>query len=95
MRDHDKQLMSIQRIYPNGRKMFLKDCPASGLYCSIGKPVDETVVVAEGWATGMSIYLATGLAVAVAFSSGNLGNVAGLMRGKYPDCVIVIAPDND
>ena len=95
MRDVEKQLSSVQIIQPDGKKLFMKGCPVSGCYFAIGEPVDKTLVIDEGWATGMSIHLATGLAVAVAFSSGNLGNVARLMREKYPEFEIVLAPDND
>ena len=95
MRNVDKQLSSVQIIQPDGKKLFLKGCAVSGCYCSIGKPIKNTLVIVEGWATGMSIHLATGLAVAVTFSSGNLPKVAALMREKYPDFEIVLAPDND
>ena len=95
MRNVDKQLSSVQIIQPDGKKLFLKGCPVSGCYFAIGEPIDKTLVIAEGWATGMSIHLATGLAVVVAFSSGNLPKVAGLMRERRPGFEIVIAPDND
>ena len=95
MRNVDKQLSSVQIIQPDGKKLFLKGCSVSGCYFAVGAPVDKTLVIAEGWATGMSIHLATGLAVVVAFSSGNLPKVAGLMRERRPGFEIVIAPDND
>lgn len=95
MYDAEEQLSSVQRIRPNGAKLFLKNCTVSGCYFMIGKPVENFLVLCEGWATGMSIHDATGLTVVVAFSSGNLGRVARLMSEKYPNCVIVLAPDND
>jgi hypothetical protein len=95
MRDADRQLVSIQTINKGGRKLFLKGCPTSGLYHAIGKPKDNTLIVCEGWATGQSIHMATRLAVAVAFSSGNLNNVAQILKEKNPGYKIVIAPDND
>jgi len=91
----DQQISSIQRIKPDGEKRFLKGCSASGCYFQIGELSSHTLVIVEGWATGMSIQEATGFAVVVAFSSGNLAKVTGLMRSKRPDSKIVIAPDND
>jgi hypothetical protein len=100
MYNADKKLTCIQKIDPDPKpgekeKKFEYGCQAKGCYYPIGKPTDSTLVIVEGWATGKSIHLATGLAVAVAFSSGNLPNVARLMRENHPDFEIVLAPDND
>jgi len=53
------------------------------------------VVIAEGFATAATIREATGLAVAVAFDSGNLLEVARAFRERDPQRPIVIAADND
>ena len=52
-------------------------------------------MVCEGYATGVSIHEATGHAVAVAFTSGNLEAVALALRAKYPDLKIIVAADDD
>lgn len=93
--DADKQLITMLRIFPNGDKRFLSGTIAKGAYCPIGKPTDGTLYICEGWATGMSIRAATGHAVAVAFSSGNLGEVARIMRQRFPYITLIIAADND
>ena len=100
MYDADRKLTCIQKIDPDPKpgkksKMFEYGCQAKDCYYPIGKPTDNTLVIVEGWATGQSINMATGLAVAVAFSSDNLGNVARIMREKHPNFAIVLAPDND
>jgi hypothetical protein len=51
--------------------------------------------VTEGYATGRTLERATGLPVAVAFTSGNLGHVVQDYRKRFPDLHIVIAGDND
>jgi len=94
--DSEKKICTIQTISPDGsKKLFLKESIARGAYYSIGKPTDGVLYICEGWATGKSIHAATGHAVAVAFSSGNLGEVARIMRDKFPDITLVIAADND
>lgn len=93
--DAEKQLCTVLRIYPNGKKLFLSGTIAKGAYYAVGKPTDGVLYICEGWATGMSIHAATGHAVAVAFSSSNLGEVAKLMREKFPEITLVIAADND
>jgi len=49
----------------------------------------------EGYATGASIYQATGHAVVIAFDSGNLLPTAQIIRSKYPDKKIIFAADDD
>ena len=43
----------------------------------------------------MSLHLATGWRVVVAFNAGNLVSVAKAIRAKYPEAEIVIGADND
>ncbi len=95
MRDTGGQLWNVQSIAPNGEKRFLKSGRTKGLYCAIGR-ADATLCVTEGYATGASVYEATGYAVAVAFSASNLRPVAEVLRGKLgPDVQIIIAGDHD
>lgn len=94
MRDADGGLHSLQYIRPNGKKRFLRGGRIKGCFATVGI-LDEHILICEGWATGASLLEATGLGVVVAFSAGNLGNVARLMRGKYPDSRITICADND
>ncbi len=88
------ELHSLQTIGPNGEKLFLSGGRVKGSYYSIGKP-DGVLCIAEGYATGATVHQATGYAVAIAFSAGNLEPVATALRGKFPQARIVIAGDND
>jgi len=94
MRDAAGKLHSLQRIAPDGNKLFLKGGRVDGCYFAIGKPTDVLYIV-EGYATGASIHEATGCAVAVAFNAGNLEAVAKALREKLPDIRIVICADDD
>lgn len=89
-------LVGLQRIRPDGTKLFLKGTPAGGAYTVLGKPTKTgPVVICEGWATGVSIQMATGYCVVVAFNAGNLAPVAQKIRAALPDAVLVIAADDD
>ena len=94
MRDASGALHSLQTIGTDGSKRFLSGGRVTGCYFGIGKP-DGTLCIAEGYATGASIFEATGYAVAVAFNAGNLDAVARELRGKYPDMRIIVCADDD
>lgn len=91
------QLVSLQWIQPDGEKMFMTGTPKKGAYFYIGKRRDKTDVIAivEGYATGASVYMATGWPVFVAFDAGNLEAVALQVRQKYETARIVICADKD
>jgi putative DNA primase/helicase len=91
-------LMNIQRISPDGKKLFGKGGRAMRTRTTIGVEAFKktgTLYIVEGWVTGWTVYHVTGEAVVVAFSAGNLHHVAVAMREKYPKATIIIAADND
>lgn len=93
----DKEAHSLQFISGEGEKRFLSGGKISGNYFPMGqikKPTDK-FYIGEGYATCMTIYQATGYAVACAFNCGNLLPVARAMRAKFGDAEIIIAADND
>ncbi len=93
MRD-GAELHSLQFITPESDKRFLTGGRVQGCYFAIGKP-DTVLCIAEGFATGASIFEATGYPVAVAFNAGNLEPVAKSMRGKFPDLRLILCADDD
>lgn len=101
--DADGKLMSLQRILPDKPKdgpdkPFLAGGKASGGYFHIPAKdgaKDGTLLICEGYATGASLAVATGNAVLVAFSAGNLEAVAKMARAKFPARMIVICGDYD
>lgn len=94
LRDVDGTLHSLQFIGVDGRKTFLTGGRKRGCYHAIGRPA-AALCICEGYATGATIYQATGNATAVAFDAGNLQPVAKALRQKFPRLVLVIAADND
>ena len=94
MRDAAGTLHSLQTIAPDGSKRFLAGGRVHGCYCAMGQ-VGTVLVIAEGFATAASIHMATGLAVATAFSASNVAPVARALRQKYPGLPLVLAADDD
>lgn len=94
MRDATGKLWSLAAIAPDGRKDFLSGGRKRGCYYAMGVLVD-TLCITEGFATGVSVYEATGYAVAVAFDCGNLLPVALELRAKYPTIRIILCADDD
>ena len=94
LRDTAGVLHSLQTITPDGDKRFHPGGQVKGCYHSIGAPAG-VLIVCEGYATGASIYEATGEAVAVAFNAGNLMPVATALHKKYPALAIILAADDD
>jgi putative DNA primase/helicase len=94
------EISGMQGIYPTpqGDKPFTKMFPSGckkGIFTIGDVSASNVIVIAEGVATGASIYEATGYAVLVAFDAGNMIAVAPIIRKKYPDAVILIAEDHD
>lgn len=94
MRDSHGQLTSLQFIAADGRKTFLPGGRKRGCYHAIGK-VRGLLCICEGYATGATVFQATGYATAVAFDAGNLKPVAMAIRSKFPELAMVVCADND
>lgn len=94
MRDSAGIIHSLQFIDNNSNKRFLSGGKKKGSYFAIGESLN-TFCICEGYATGASLFEATGLSIVVAFDAGNLMPVARSLRQKFPDAEITICADND
>lgn len=94
LRDIAGTLHGIQFISSDGNKKFKTGTKKEGCFHGIGKP-DNQICICEGYATGASIYEATGKAVAIAFDAGNLKTVAEIFRQKYSSMEIIMCSDDD
>lgn len=96
LRDVDGVLHSLQSIDGNGNKRFYPGGRVAGCFCSIGSMEEARVIcIAEGFATGASVYESTGYPTVIAFNCGNLIAVAEAIRAKYPNAKIVLCADDD
>ena len=87
-------IISRQTINKEGDKYFLKDGQTKGGYFDFGETT-ENIVICEGFATGASIFEATGYRVRCGFNCGNLKEVAITSKEEYPKAHIIIAGDDD
>lgn len=86
-----RDLMSVQRISPDGEKLFWKDAPMKAAGYAIERPGASLTVVCEGLATGLALFGASPLTrVLVQFSAGNLASAPVPKLG-----MVVVAADND
>jgi len=86
---------NIQTIHPDGTKMYLKDGKKRGLMHVIEGDPKGPMIISEGYSTGQSLHMASGLTVVVALDSGNIAPVAEALHKKHPDRALVIAADDD
>lgn len=99
----DRDLRGLQLISPEGQKRFLPGMEKNGNFhlitgenTSAEKDLGQgEILLAEGYATGASLHLATEKPVAVAFDAGNLEPVAMKLREKFPNAAITVCADND
>lgn len=92
-------LRAVQRIRPDGEKLFTKGFSKSGCALRLGQVDQSTrvVMVCEGYATGLSIRMATSRRwpVYVALDAYNLMFVVEILRGLHPDVHLLVCADDD
>jgi putative DNA primase/helicase len=95
-RDTDGRLWGFQRIQPDGKKLWKTGQRKDGCFHLIGS-VDkaDVIIICEGFATGASLFEATGHAIICAFDAGNLVKVASEVKKKWPSHAYIVAADND
>ncbi|WP_434716372.1 zincin-like metallopeptidase domain-containing protein [Paraburkholderia sp. A3RO-2L] len=103
-RDVDGKIWTLQAIHsnPNGAKLFTKNAKKKGAFHIVGADsVAELasapiVAFAEGYATGASVFEATGIPVVIGFDSMNLPDVVKAVSERLPkNQPKVICADND
>lgn len=101
MVDPGFRLWNVQRIRPDGFKLFGKDARTAGLFwphgvhLSDGRPSAGPLVIGEGFATMVAVHSATGFGVVAAMSARNLETVARAMRKLFPSRELILAADDD
>ncbi|MCS2168039.1 toprim domain-containing protein [Scandinavium manionii] len=86
-----------QVIKPDGSKRLVAGTVKKGSFCVVNSgETPETVIIAEGLATALSVQqFRPDATIIAAIDAGNLLSVAQVMRQRYPDAQIIIAADND
>lgn len=88
------RLVNLQFIDTEGAKRFLSGGRKRDCFCVIGD-LSQRILIAEGFATGASLFEDCGQRVIVAFDAGNLLPVATIIRELLLESEIIICGDND
>ncbi len=94
----DQALRAVQRIKPDGSKLFTKGFSKHGCAVRLGEAeYGYVVLICEGYATGLSLRMSVNreFAVYVALDAGNLHHVVPIVRQLHPDSRILICADDD
>lgn len=87
-------LWNVQRIGPDGFKLFAPGARVRGLLWGRGDPGGR-LVVCEGVATAAAVNRATGLCAFAAFTKAELGTAAAAIRARWPGAELAIGADVD
>ncbi|MCX0435268.1 DUF927 domain-containing protein [Aeromonas veronii] len=87
------ELVNVQLIREDGTKRYLAGGQKAEAYHRIDG--GDRIAVVEGYATGLSVHLATGATVYCAMDAGNLVNVAKIARCQHPTAEIIVCGDHD
>ena len=89
----NNELNGLQRIDADGRKRFLTGTRKKS--SMFGIKGNGNYIICEGFSTGVSLHMATGASIAVAFDAGNLLHVARAVSKKVSPEDIIVAGDDD
>ena len=99
LRNVDGDFQSLQTIDKDGHKKFEFGLSTNGLIIPLdmskAKDTKQPILICEGYATGATLAMLTGLPTACALNCHNILKVAPLLRKKYPKNKIIIMADND
>lgn len=107
LRNKDGYVRNLQIVEANGDNRFLIGAEREGCFHFITGPdrysgitdpkeiAQGEIVLAQGYASGASLHMATGKPVAVAFTADNLEPVAKVLRERFPQASITICPNNN
>lgn len=87
-------LWNVQRVAPNGAKLFQPGGRVSGLVWGRGEP-GARLVLCEGAATAAAVHAATGLCTIAAFAKGELTRAAVMLAARWPAARLVVGADLD
>lgn len=93
--DRNRNLWGYQTVFADGKKYFYPSQRIKGTFYLIRQEKNDVIFITEGYATGVTIAMATGKTVFVAYNTTNLPNVAKQALVMHPEARIVIAADND
>jgi phage/plasmid primase-like uncharacterized protein len=99
MQNIQGEIRNLQIIEGKDNSRFLIGAEREGLFNLIASPENTLpqgeIVLAENYASGASLHMATGKPVAVAFTAENLTPVAQALHQQFPQAAITICATNN
>ena len=98
VKDVKGEIHSLQFIDDDGKKIYLKGGKKMGCFFIINADKinsSKEIYLAEGFATGVSVHMATNKPVAITFDAGNIEPVLKNLKEAHPNKEFTIAADND
>ena len=92
--DAQGNIQTLERIDNDGEKKLFYGAKAEDSYFPITGP-GSNIYICEGYATGVSIWLAMQCTVYCAFTAGNIYSVTKQVKEKFPTMTVIICADND
>lgn len=95
------RMVGLQKIQPDGEKRFNRGFDPVGAACLLGldlvTTVQDRILIAEGYATAVSVLMAIERRwpVCMALFADNLLAVGRILRALYPDAELVFCADDD
>jgi len=91
-----KNLIGAQFINPNGSRAYITGTPiAEGIHIINGDENSIYIGAVEGYATGLSVHMATGATVIVAFDANGIKSKAQYLKDSSSGKQLVFFGDND
>ena len=90
------ELRNLQFITPKGAKLFMSSGQKQGTFYLLGEHIPPApLCIAEGFATGATIHLATGWAVAIVWDAYNLKAIAPRLKALFEESQFLFCGDDD
>jgi len=93
-----KEIVGLQYIYPNGKKMIRRGTKKKGNYFVLGAHLVKAakkINYAEGFSTGASYHQDMNEPVVVCFDAGNLDSVGDKFSDLFPEAMHIFIADFD
>jgi phage/plasmid primase-like uncharacterized protein len=95
LQDHLGVIHTAEFIAEDGTKDYLWGGRKKGCYFPVSDVPGGPILICEGYATGASLFQATGWTVICAMDCGNLLPAGQEIRKRHPNRTVIIAADND
>ena len=92
------KIISLQYIWPDGSKRFASGCRTKGgMHMIAPENVDnvETIYLCEGYATALTVSIATKSMAAICFYASNIMHACDILQRRFSQYKVIICADND